>query len=52
MKTSDDLKDAIDNKLLRPEMLLVRSEELYHDDMRARVRRLIDILDIWETPNE
>ena len=52
VKTKDDLKDAIDNKLLRPEILLVRSEELYQDDMRGRVRRLIDVLDIWETPNE
>lgn len=46
--TKDKLKSAIEHQLFNPTMLLKRTEELYPDDMKARVRRLIDVLDFWQ----
>jgi len=52
VSSNETLKKAIEHQLLRPEMLLKRIEELYTDNMKARVRRLIDVLDFWPNPDK
>lgn len=45
IRTKENLKEAIEHQLFKPQVLLERIEEFYPYDMKARVRRLIDVLD-------